>query len=95
MFFLFILSFTILFASNIKIHEINKIENITLRNGSSITQGGVTIIRGKSIDKKHKEEDNNSSISQGIITIDENITSDVHYDIVNIIDGYPIEIKED
>ena len=81
-------------AKEIVIHEINRIKNITLINGSSITQGGVTITTDKPlVDRSRNNEKNNSSISQGVVIIeDENIT-DVHYDIINIIDGQIV--KED
>jgi len=75
---------SLLSANNIAVHEINKIENITLSNGSSITQGGVTITKDKNI-----SQEKNNSISQGIIIIDDNITDNIHYDIVNIIRKNP------
>lgn len=80
-----------LVANDIVIYEINKIENITLSNGSSITQGGLTIIRDEYLfDKNHSRESNNS-ISQGVILIDDENITDTTYDIVNIIHVYSIE----
>ncbi len=82
---------SILLAKEVVIHEINKIENITLKNGSSITQGGVTIITGKHLVDRSKNNEKNSSISQGVIIIEDANITDVHYDILNIIDGYIVE----
>ena len=82
---------SILLAKEIVIHEINKIENIALINGSSITQGGLTITTDKPLVDRSRNNERNSSISQGVVIIeDENIT-DVRYDILNIINGQIVE----
>jgi len=90
---LLLLISSVLVAREIVIHEINKIENITLRNGSSITQGGLVITgqRDKSLIERKSNQENNSSISQGVVIIDDENITDVHYDIINIINGYPLE----
>jgi hypothetical protein len=88
MIFLFLIS-SVLFSKEIVVHEINKIENITLSNGSSIAQGGLTIIGDVSINKNSSRE-KNASISQGVIFIDDENITDVHYDILNIINEYLI-----
>ena len=90
MIFLFLLS-SVLLANEIEVHEINRIGNITLSSGSSITQGGLTITRDTLEDINISDE--NNSISQGIIIIDDNITGNIHYDIVNIIRVNPIEVE--
>ena len=82
---------SILLAKEIVIHEINKIENITLRNGSSITQGGLTIVSNKPLVSRDRDNEKNSSISQGVVVIEDKNITDVHYDILNIIDGQIIE----
>ena len=82
---------SILLAKEIVIHEINKIENITLRNGSSITQGGLTIVSNKPLVSRDRDNEKNSSISQGVVVIEDKNITDVHYDILNIIEGQIIE----
>ena len=84
---------SLLSANNIAVHEINKIENITLSNGSSITQGGVVITdsKHKSLLDKNTSIENNNSILQGVVIIEDKNITGIHYDIVNIINGYFIE----
>jgi len=88
MIFLFLLS-SVLLANEIEVHEINRIGNITLSSGSSITQGGLTIITRDNLLK----DKNTSAISQGVIIIDDENITNVHYDITNIINGYSLEEK--
>jgi len=91
-FLLFFLLSSMLLAKEIVIHEINKINNIILSNGSSITQGGLTITKTLPLSNKNSRYENNNSISQGIITVngDKNSTN-VDYSIINVIHGYPLE----
>jgi len=88
-FFLFILS-SIVFAKEIVVTERNVIDKLTLSNGSSITQGGLTIVRDENLIEQNRNLENNVSISQGVILIDDEKITDVHYDIINVIKGYPI-----
>jgi len=85
---------SVLSSKEIVIHEINKIENITLINGSSITQGGIMItdLQNKPLlERKKGSVENNNSILQGVMIINDKNITDIHYDIVNIINRYLIE----
>lgn len=88
-YFLSLLSSTLL-ANDIVIDEINKIENTTLSNGSSITQGGLTITNSKASTNIRKDNnESNNTVSQGVISIDDEKITDIHYKIINIITYTP------